>query len=158
MSCGCLGSPRKPMCLEIGRSWKTCATGRTLVWFLCDGKPPKSWIGQSWIYACVQCSDRGEFTERQEDATENRGHNGGDLDQDAGGTNREQKLDLEMILKIELAGFANGNNSQRDIFSQLWFNSVSFSCLPAPAHTPLNVFGFKTRNPSSSYTLPLHLS
>lgn len=106
----------------------------------------------------TKCGDRSEFTERQQEATENLGPHGSDLDPEAGGANGEQKLDLGLVLKIESAEFANGNNSQRDIFSQSWFNSVLFSCLPAPAYTPLGVFGFKTKNPASSYTLPLHLS
>lgn len=34
---------------------------------------------------CKRYRVRGGFTEIQEDATENMGHHGGDLDQDAGG-------------------------------------------------------------------------
>lgn len=49
---------------------------------------------------CMEHRDRGEFTESQQETTEDLGGHGSDLDQEAGGANGEQKRVRGLILKI----------------------------------------------------------
>ena len=65
---------------------------------------------------CTKYRGRFVCTENQEEATETLGHH--NCDQGAGGAGGDQGQGLGLIWKVVLVGFANGNSSQRAIFSQ----------------------------------------
>lgn len=68
---------------------------------------------KSGLHMCKKYTVRGGFTESRDEATENLGHHGHDLDQDAGGT----KAGFGMDFKGIVGRICHWQRSQRNTFS-----------------------------------------